>query len=156
VRIEEMREVWDYSFWATGKILAAANGLSPEEFSAPAPGGRSLQEVLVHMLNAERGWRIGFETETRVAGLEMSDFPTTEPLAERWQVEEANMRAFLAALDDDGLYRPFIEGRPLWKFLLHVANHGTQHRSEAALLLTDLGRSPGDLDFLDFFLPNDG
>jgi len=27
-------------------------------------------------------------------------------------------------------------------------NHGTYHRGEAALLLTKIGRSPGDLDLL--------
>ena len=40
---------------------------------------------------------------------------------------------------------------PLWQQLLHQANHATQHRSEAALLLTRYGRSPGPLDFLVYF-----
>jgi uncharacterized damage-inducible protein DinB len=34
--------------------------------------------------------------------------------------------------------------------LAHVVNHGTQHRSEVAALLTGIGRSPGDLDMFDF------
>lgn len=40
---------------------------------------------------------------------------------------------------------------PLWQALLHQVNHATQHRSEAALLLTAAGHSPGNLDFLVYF-----
>ena len=40
--------------------------------------------------------------------------------------------------------------RPSWQMLAHLANHGTQHRSEAAVLLTRAGRSPGDLDMIFF------
>jgi len=34
--------------------------------------------------------------------------------------------------------------------MMHVANHGTQHRSEAAAMLTELGYSPGDIDLMLF------
>ena len=68
------------------------------------------------------------------------------------------MRDYLAQLTDDDMtdYVRYTtdEGnkreRLLWHCLLHVVNHGTQHRSEAAALLTDYGHSPGDLDFTVF------
>ena len=50
------------------------------------------------------------------------------------------MEAWLETIDDDFLAYVH-EGVALWQMLLHLANHGTQHRSEAAVLLTGAGRS---------------
>lgn len=44
--------------------------------------------------------------------------------------------------------KPF--SRVLWHAMAHLVNHGTQHRTEAAAMLTDFGCSPGDIDLIFF------
>ena len=76
----------------------------------------------------------------------------------RWDEIERDTQGFLGRLDDARLgetiaYTNFQGERwayPLWQQMIHQVNHATQHRSEAAMLLTRLGHSPGGLDLLYF------
>jgi uncharacterized damage-inducible protein DinB len=45
-----------------------------------------------------------------------------------------------------------VERLRLSTMMLHVANHGTQHRSEAAAMLTGFGQSPDQLDYIDYIV----
>jgi hypothetical protein len=38
-------------------------------------------------------------------------------------------------------------------YLLHVVGHGIEEFTEAALLLTRAGHSPGDIEFLEYVDP---
>jgi len=116
-----------------------------------------LQETLVHALTAEWIWRRRCqEGVSPTALLNPADFPTLAALRTRWQAEERAMRAFVAGLGDQDLQKTIhyksTGGVPhhniLWQILVQVVNHGTQTRSEAAVILTDYGHSPGDLDFI--------
>lgn len=120
----------------------------------------SLRGTLVHTLDAECAWRMLCQHQSLASFKELQedDFPTFTVLEQRWNEEERAMRDYLAHLTDDDLtnYTRYTtdEGnkreRVLWHCLVHVVNHGTQHRSEAATILTGCGYSPGDLDFTVF------
>jgi uncharacterized damage-inducible protein DinB len=156
---DEVLTLYRYNAWTNARILNTAAKLTTEQFLAPAPfshGG--LRSTLVHALSAEWIWRNRWEGHSPISVLDFADFPTFEALFTRWQVEEKNLMTFVenvseAALDTPLRYRT-TGGQPfeniLWHLMVHLVNHGTQHRSEAASMLTGFGCSPGDIDFIVF------
>ena len=160
MNIQDIHLIYEYNYWANKKILGASAKISHEQLNAPAsfPFG-GLHGTLLHVLDAEQGWRMFFQHDNwSVPDLNAADFPNFASLQERFAKEEQEMRAYLSTLRDADMdmhrYYTTAEGnsrdRILWHCLVHVVNHGTQHRSEAAALLTDHGSSPGDLDFTVF------
>jgi uncharacterized damage-inducible protein DinB len=120
----------------------------------------SLRGTLTHILTAEWIWRTRCqEGRSPTTLLDPLAFPGVDALASRWSAEEAAMRLYLASLTSADLARTVhyqsTKGQPfhntLWHLLVHVVNHATQHRSEAAMTLTALGHSPGDLDLIVYF-----
>jgi uncharacterized damage-inducible protein DinB len=157
----EILTLYDYNYWAGARILRAALQVTPEQFVAENSSGyRSLRGTLAHALSAETIWRRRLQGEQMPVGLPVeTDFPTPQALYEACQHEEVLMRAYLASLDDAALQSAIhyknTQGVPyqnvLWNILLHMLNHGTQHRAEAAMMLTGFGHSPGDVDMILYF-----
>jgi uncharacterized damage-inducible protein DinB len=160
MNLPSLHILFDYNFWANGRLLATAQKVTERHFLAPAefPYG-GLRGTLTHILEAEYAWRVRFEGQGHLAtDILETEFPTLAALEARFKEEESAMRAYLSRLREEDLDKPVaypIEDgktreRLLWHCLVHVVNHGTQHRSEAAALLTRFGHSPGDLDFTVF------
>jgi uncharacterized damage-inducible protein DinB len=151
--------LYKYNQWSNTRILNAAARVTPEEFLAPAPfphGG--LRGTLVHTLSAEWIWRSRWQGSSPTRLLQAVDFPDFASLRQRWHHEETQLMAFVESLTDEQLDKVFhynnTSGKPfeqvLWHALAHVVNHGTQHRTEAAAMLTGFGHSPGDIDLIYF------
>lgn len=158
MRINDIRTLYAYNTWANGRILGAAAGVPAERFAAAALGACNLRDTLQHILVAESIWRLRWQGIAPESVEFPDDFPTLEALRARWCEEDRQLAAFLDTLGDADLDRPLTyrrgDGqtltRTLWHLLVHVVNHGTQHRAELALLLTELGHSPGDVDLTVF------
>ena len=150
MRLEDIRFLVAYDRWATGRILAVLPDLDETTWSAPnAIGERGLGGILIHQLGAAQRWRHGLAETGETARPERDPLPSPEALTRLWSEEWAAWQRWLETLDSDALLITH-EGVPMWQLRAHVMNHGTQHRAEAAALLTSAGRSPGDLDMVDY------
>ena len=161
----DIRTLIGYTDWANQRVLDQAMQLSPDQLLAPAPVPmHSLLGTLAHVLVAEVIWRRRWEGEWPVVVDDIEGYLSIDVLVERWQNETAALHAFVANLTDQDLQRTVhyrnSKGTPfqqvLWQLMIHVVNHGTQHRSEAAMLLTNAGHSPGELDMILYLREQQG
>lgn len=150
MNLADIRYLFAYDRWATRRILAVIDGVPEASWGAMGiVGDRGLGAILVHHLGAHQRWRLGLSGSDLVPRPEREPLPTPDALAGTWAVEWDALDAWLDTLSDGWLAQRD-ENIPFWQMLTHVANHGTQHRSEAAALLTQADRSPGDLDMIFF------
>ncbi len=170
MKIDEIKLLYDYNDWADARILAACARVSPTQYAAPTSCGTGrggLRATMVHLLDNLWQQRITLQgyyqeplaDEAAYDATELHEdaFSTFAALQERWMTEQRAMRAYLDTLTEEtlnGLIRYVIPGavreHVVWHILLDVTYHATQHRSEAAVLLTSYGQSPGDFDFTMF------
>ena len=155
--------LYDYNYWANGRILNAAARVTPEQFIAPAGLSHgSLRGTLVHTLGAEVIWRLVVARRAPRRGTlcpSKRSSPPSKPCASigrprrpRCVPSWSRLRMTCCAGRGSAIRRSRARAyeHTLWQPLVHVVNHGTQHRAEAAILLTAYGCSPGDVDMILF------
>ena len=147
MRLSEFVQLFDYHDWATARLLEAAARLE----EAPP---QALLVKLAHLCEAQRAWRMLLTQGQFTDFLQPSDYADFMAVLALWQRERDAFLHYLHSLDESDLQREIEyvgahgpRKRLVWHCLWHVVNHGTQHRAECAMLLTELGCSPGDLDF---------
>ena len=168
MKIDEIKLLYAYNDWADARTLAACARVSPAQYAAPTSYGHGgLRATMVHILDNIWQQRITLQgyyqeplaDEAAYDATELHEdaFPTLAVLRERWMIEQQEMRAYLDTLTEEtlnGTIRYVIPGvvreRVVWQFLMAALLHLMQHRSEAAVLLTAYGQSPGDLEFTLF------
>ena len=170
MRRKDIETLFGFSYWMKDRVLECAAKLTRAEFLAPSGvTTRDLRGTLVHTLDVEWSWRArlqGQPEEVWKKELPVTDYPTAQALIDHWRRDEREMKAWLATLDDEKLAQihdlepgsPPKERFPLWYYLLHILTHTQQQLGDAAVLLTRMRQSPGNIEFLEYadFLHREG
>ena len=154
---EIIASLYDYGVWANEKLLALAAQLNDEQFNRRlSQGYQSIHDTLAHLASADWRWFARWRDATPLpAMLTGADLPTVDAISAKWAELIPQRRAYIESLSETQLDETIVWAReretqtlPRWQAMLTCANHGTQHRSEIAAMLTDMGRSPGNLDYV--------
>lgn len=142
---DAFRQFYDYHFAENRKIWDKyIPHLSQEQFTQPASYSRgSVRDQILHLISCDDVWFSGLRGVELPEDLKPADFQDREGIRVHWDNVEQNMRGYLAGLRDEMLFDKPLEGEDkeliVWQVLLHVVNHGTDHRAQILRLLNDLG-----------------
>lgn len=157
MKLSDIKLMYKYNYWANEQILKTTELVTSEQFTMQQsiPWG-SLRGTLVHMLDTEWAWRMLLQHRKDVDLMKEEDFPDVATIRLHWEKEKNTMRDYLNRLTDENMNDSAYTGNKvqlkgvLWYYLWHVVNHGGQHRSECAVILTNFGHSPSELDLTEY------
>jgi uncharacterized damage-inducible protein DinB len=159
VNLDEIRTLYSYDRWATGRLLQASQQLSPAAFTQDLhTSHRSVRGTLVHTLWSEWIWLQRWQGTSPKQVFAEDRFPDVAALQSRWAEIEHDRQDFVAGLTEDRLAGRIsyenLQGQR-WEYALrhmmqHVLHHSTFHRGQVVTLLRQLGQTPPATDFLVF------
>jgi uncharacterized damage-inducible protein DinB len=163
--LEIIKTYYAFNAWATEEVLKSCEQLSQEEYNAPGCSGNgSIGETLSHALMVQLGWFSWFnesmDMKQSVGLMTTNKLATLQEARVKWPEVNKVTNDFISALSDDILKaeRTFVrmngkqESQPLWKLMMHTANHGTHTRAQIVAAIRRAGHNPGNVDLLNYIL----
>ena len=158
---QDLQTMIDFHYWATHRVLAAVDALSPEQFTRDLGNSfRSVRDTLSHLQGSELIWLSRLQGTSPAGRAPHERFTDMAAVRAAWAESEAALRFIAGALDADGVERVLeyhmLDGQPTSArtshILQHMVNHGTYHRGQVTTMLRQLGAAPpASLDLITFF-----
>jgi uncharacterized damage-inducible protein DinB len=157
---DAFRHLYNYHFAENRKIWDSyIMPLSQEQFTQHVDYSMgSARNQLVHLMNVDNAWFSDLARIENPDELDPSNSDDRDKIRAQWDKVEQHMRAYLTNLRDDMLFTKPLEGEDenlfMWQVLLHVVNHGTDHRAQILRLLSDLGVKTTAQDYIFYVYEN--
>ena len=159
VSAEALRLHIDYTAWASARLLDAAGALTAEELTRDfQTADKSVLDTMAHVFAADRIWLSRLQGAPRATFIDPQDRQLSA-LQQEWPALLDRWKEYVAGIDDEQARMQIsyndLKGnphsQPLWQILLHVVNHGTHHRGQAAGFIRAMGHKPPVLDLIAFY-----
>lgn len=161
VSADLIRTMYDYNNWAHRLVWQSVMSLTDEQFIQPIDySWGSIKGQIIHTMSAEWMWFQRLNGTSPKSMFNPDDFPTREAIRTHWDnIERDVVRAYVDPLDDAKLTSMFTytttsgmsHTQSVGEILLHIVNHGTDHRAQTLAMLHQLGAATIEQDFV-FYL----
>ena len=152
-----LADAFDHHVWATQQLMDTCAGLNPDQLASTVPGTYgTILDTLRHIVGADCGY-LAVLTDGAIERIDEGSMDLAEVRSTFDRVAEAWPGLLARDLDPDQLYVRYRDDgseahAPLGIRLAQVLVHGTDHRSQIATALTQLGVTPPEMDVWDYAL----
>lgn len=151
-----IRTMLAYHYAYHRRLWECIMALTDDQFTTEIPYSHgSIRNHMVHLANVDRGWLRGLQEDPnpRAGRWNPADYPTRESARAIWEQAAAEVTDYAAHLTDADLERQ-PAGMPMtvWQTLLHLVNHGTDHRAQVLRALYDFGAPTFEQDFAYYMI----
>lgn len=140
--IDMSRRVWD-----------SIDQITEEQFlSDDAYSRGSIRNLMVHLAHTDSNWLAGLKNIPESEDppkRQYADYPDRASVRTFWDATAKDLADYVEMLTEAELgENPMDISNPRWQVLLHIINHGTDHRSTVLQRLHEFGAPTFDQDFI--------
>lgn len=140
--IDMSRRVWD-----SINQIAEAQFLADDAYSRG-----SIRNLMVYLANTDSNWLAGLKNIPESEDppkRQYEDYLDRDSVRAFWDATAKDLADYAATLTEEKLgENPIDIQNPRWQVLLHIINHGTDHRSTVLQRLHEFGAPTFDQDFI--------
>lgn len=143
----------EYHVDMTRRVWNSIEQITDEQFLAEDAYSRgSIRNLMVHLTNTDSNWLAGLKNipeDQETPRKEYEDYPDRSSVRTYWEETAKDMIEYAENVAEIELdENPVDIPHPRWQVLLHMINHGTDHRSTVLQKLHELGAPTFDQDFI--------
>ena len=150
MQLEMIKTFIEYHHAMTRRVWDSIDQVAEEQFLADDSYSRgSIRNLMVHLASTDRRWLAGLKNGPDVGHLKPEDYPRRAAAREFFEGVAKDFSDYINTATEEELdQKPPEFTHPRWAVLLHLVNHGTDHRSTVLQRLTELGAPTFDQDFI--------
>ena len=155
--MNDLLALLDYTAWATSRILAALNLLTPEECSLDLHSSHGgINGTLAHLYGADVIWTARLCSQPAITFSDLLELSALKMLEVQWAALQTGRRAFVSGLNPEKTVayanlRGESQSSTVGETVQHIVNHGAYHRGQLVTMLRQLEHAAPNTDLIAFY-----
>jgi uncharacterized damage-inducible protein DinB len=153
MELELIKTFIEYHLDMTRRVWDSIDLITEDQFVADDAYSRgSIRNLMVHLATTDSNWLAGLKNipeDQDPPKRKYEDYPDRATVRAFWDTTAKDVEAYTSTLTEEQLdENPVDIQNPRWQVILHIINHGTDHRSTVLQRLHEFGAPTFDQDFI--------